>query len=153
MRWTTAVHELEQFVKVDPGVSSQLCSGLTLEPRNPKPGFAPRHVRGRRGVGLPVERVVFHALYAPSRPNFLPRVIDVMSRDFIGVVESFAVPTRLRWAWVVPSVVEFATGRVKSSVNAKLADVPLRTVLQERLGLPVFVDTRRAGAAPCSTCS
>jgi glucokinase len=40
----------------------------------------------------------------------------------------------------VPSVVEFATGRVRSSVNVKLADVPLRTVLQERLGLPVFVD-------------
>ena len=51
-----------------------------------------------------------------------------------------AVPTRLRSGVGVPSVVEFATGRVKSSVNVKLADVPLRTVLQERLGLPVFVD-------------
>jgi glucokinase len=40
----------------------------------------------------------------------------------------------------VPSVVEFATGRVKSTVNIEFADVPLRTVLQERLGLPVFVD-------------
>ncbi|MGH2980102.1 MAG: ROK family protein [Solirubrobacterales bacterium] len=40
----------------------------------------------------------------------------------------------------VPSVVEFTTGRVKSTVNIELADVPLRTVLQERLDLPVFVD-------------
>jgi len=40
----------------------------------------------------------------------------------------------------VPSVVEFATGRVKWSVNVKLADFPLRTVLEERLGLAVFVD-------------
>src|SRR5436309_12751189 len=50
----------------------------------------------------------------------------------------------------VPSVVEFATGRVKSSVNIKLKDVPLRHVLQERLGVPVFVDndaTVRALAA------
>jgi glucokinase len=40
----------------------------------------------------------------------------------------------------VPSVVEFATGRVKSSVNLSLADVPLKTILTDRLGLPVFVD-------------
>jgi glucokinase len=40
----------------------------------------------------------------------------------------------------VPSIVEFATGRVISSVNIPLADVPLRSVLGERLGVPVFVD-------------
>lgn len=40
----------------------------------------------------------------------------------------------------VPSVVEFATGRVKSSVNVELEDLPLRTMLEERLDLPVFVD-------------
>ena len=46
----------------------------------------------------------------------------------------------------VPSVVEFETGRVVSSANVPLADVPLRQVLGERLGVPVFVDndaTRR----------
>ena len=37
-------------------------------------------------------------------------------------------------------MVEFATGRVKWSVNVKLADIPLRAILEERLGLPVFVD-------------
>ncbi|MDP9399688.1 MAG: ROK family protein [Actinomycetota bacterium] len=40
----------------------------------------------------------------------------------------------------VPSVVDFATGAIRSSVNIPLADVPLREVLRERLGLPVFVD-------------
>jgi glucokinase len=40
----------------------------------------------------------------------------------------------------VPSVVEFRTGRVVSSVNIPLADVPLRHVLSERLGVPTFVD-------------
>jgi glucokinase len=40
----------------------------------------------------------------------------------------------------VPSVVEFATGRVRSSVNLHLADFDLRGVLERRLGLPVFVD-------------
>lgn len=40
----------------------------------------------------------------------------------------------------VPSVVELGTGRVKSSVNVKLADVPLKAVLEERLRMPVFVE-------------
>lgn len=47
----------------------------------------------------------------------------------------------------VPSVVEFATGRARSSVNVPLQDVPLRAVLSERLGLPVFVDNDATVAA------
>jgi len=47
----------------------------------------------------------------------------------------------------VPSVVEFATGRVVSSVNIPLRDVPLREVLGERLGVPVFVDNDATVAA------
>ena len=47
----------------------------------------------------------------------------------------------------VPSVVEFETGRVVSSVNVPLADVPLRHVLGERLGVPVFVDNDATVAA------
>jgi glucokinase len=40
----------------------------------------------------------------------------------------------------IPSAIEFATGTAKSGVNVPLAGVPLRHVLTERLGLPVFVD-------------
>ena len=40
----------------------------------------------------------------------------------------------------VPSQIEFATGTVLTSVNIPLAGVPLREVLGERLGLPVYVD-------------
>jgi glucokinase len=47
----------------------------------------------------------------------------------------------------VPSVVEFETGRVVSSVNIPLTDVPLRQVLGERLGVPVFVDNDATAAA------
>jgi glucokinase len=47
----------------------------------------------------------------------------------------------------VPSVVEFATGRVVSSVNIPLTDLPLRQLLQERLGVPVFVDNDATVAA------
>ena len=60
--------------------------------------------------------------------------------EIVQAVESVRSPDTAAVGVGVPSVVEFATGRVKSSVNVKLADVPLRMVLQERLGLPVFVD-------------
>jgi glucokinase len=47
----------------------------------------------------------------------------------------------------VPSVVEFASGRVRSSVNVPLEDVPLREVLEEALGMPAYVDNDATLAA------
>ena len=47
----------------------------------------------------------------------------------------------------VPSIVEFETGRVISSVNVPLADIPLREVLGERFGVPVYVDNDATVAA------
>jgi glucokinase len=46
-----------------------------------------------------------------------------------------------------PSVVDFETGRVVSSVNVPLADVAIRATLGERLGVPVFVDNDATVAA------
>jgi glucokinase len=47
----------------------------------------------------------------------------------------------------VPSVVDFETGRIRSSVNIPLRDVPLRELLTERVGLPVYVDNDGSCAA------
>src|ERR1700749_5105517 len=47
----------------------------------------------------------------------------------------------------VPSIVEFETGRIVSSVNVPLKDIPLRHVLSEQLGVPVFVDNDATVAA------
>ena len=47
----------------------------------------------------------------------------------------------------VPSVVDFAAGKVVSSANIPLADVPLRELLSDRLGVPVFVDNDATVAA------
>jgi len=47
----------------------------------------------------------------------------------------------------VPSIIEFSTGTVVSSVNVPLADVPLRAELGDRLGVPVFVDNDATAAA------
>jgi glucokinase len=47
----------------------------------------------------------------------------------------------------VPSAVDFATGTARYSVNVPLAGVPLRDVLRERLGVPVYVDNDATCAA------
>jgi glucokinase len=47
----------------------------------------------------------------------------------------------------VPSTVNFATGSIYFSVNIPLADVPLRRLLSEQVGVPVFVDNDAAVAA------
>jgi glucokinase len=47
----------------------------------------------------------------------------------------------------VPSVIDFATGTARHSVNVPLQDVPLRRLLTERLSLPVFVDNDATVAA------
>jgi glucokinase len=47
----------------------------------------------------------------------------------------------------IPSVIEFATGRVRSSVNVPLEDIPLRHELGRLLGAAVFVDNDATLAA------
>ena len=47
----------------------------------------------------------------------------------------------------VPSVVDFASGRIRSSANIPLEDVPLRELLSERCGLRVYVDNDASCAA------
>ena len=47
----------------------------------------------------------------------------------------------------VPSVVDFETGRIRSSVNIPLDDVPLRELLTKRFGVPVYVDNDASCAA------
>lgn len=47
----------------------------------------------------------------------------------------------------VPSVIDFDAGRIRTSVNVPLADLPLRSVLADRIGLPVFLDNDATVAA------
>ena len=47
----------------------------------------------------------------------------------------------------IPSVVDFATGTARASVNVPLQDVPLRRLLTDRLRTPVFVDNDATVAA------
>jgi glucokinase len=63
----------------------------------------------------------------------------------VGEVAAGEVPAAVGVG--IPSVVEFATGLVRSSTNIPLADVPLRKVLSEQLGTAAFVDNDATVAA------
>jgi glucokinase len=65
---------------------------------------------------------------------------DALIDQVVRLVEEVRSPGLDAVGIGVPSVVEWTAGRVVSSVNIPLADVPLRQVLGDRLGVPVFVD-------------
>jgi glucokinase len=72
---------------------------------------------------------------------------DALIDQLVDVLESARVDDLEAVGVGVPSIVEFETGRVVSSVNVPLTDVPLRQVLGDRLGVPVFVDNDATVAA------
>src|SRR3954454_13470038 len=47
----------------------------------------------------------------------------------------------------MPSIIEFATGRILASVNIPLQDIPLREHLGSRVGVPVYVENDAGCAA------
>ena len=72
---------------------------------------------------------------------------EAMVDEICAAVEGVSGAETVAVGVGVPSVIEFETGRARSSVNVPLRDVPLRDVLGERLGLPVFVDNDATLAA------
>src|SRR5919109_4927985 len=83
------------------------------------------------------------SMVKPTEASDADQLID----ELVASVEAVRSPSAVAVGVGVPSVVEFATGHVRSSVNVPLADVDLRPVLQGRLGLPVFVDNDATVAA------
>jgi glucokinase len=104
------------------------------------------------GVDLGGTKVAAAALVGRELGESLMRPTDCSAPDavvdqLVSVIEG-ARPVGLDAVGIgVPSVVDFETGRVVSSVNIPLADVRLREVLGERLGVPVFVDNDATVAA------
>lgn len=79
----------------------------------------------------------------PTKCSSGPELID----QLVQIVTTFRGEELDAVGIGVPSIVEFQTGQVVSSVNVPLAEVPLRQVLGERLGVPVFVDNDATVAA------
>lgn len=104
------------------------------------------------GVDLGGTKVAAAALSEGTLGQSLVWPTDVSATDAL-MDQLVSLVTRVRPEGLagvgvgVPSIVEFETGRVVSSVNIPLDDVPLRHVLSERLGVPVFVDNDATVAA------
>lgn len=82
---------------------------------------------------------VIHPTDLSSTAALIDQLADLIEECKPGQLDAVGVG--------IPSVVEFETGRAVSSVNIPLADVPLRKVLGDRLGVPVFVDNDATVAA------
>src|SRR3954462_15652055 len=85
---------------------------------------------------------------ALSDPQITPT--DLSSSDALVEQLVHAIQAQGRATAVgigVPSVIDFATGTARSSVNIPLQGVPLRHTLTERLGIPTFVDNDATVAA------
>ncbi|HEX2701867.1 MAG TPA: ROK family protein, partial [Solirubrobacteraceae bacterium] len=80
-------------------------------------------------------------------PTDLRGADEIISQIIDGVRNASRGETLAAVGIGIPSVVEFATGLVRSSVNIPLQDVPLRRVLEDSLGVPVFVDNDATVAA------
>ncbi|MFL5822118.1 MAG: ROK family protein [Solirubrobacteraceae bacterium] len=104
------------------------------------------------GVDLGGTKVAAAALSDGVLGDPVLRATDLTSREalldeLVALIDEIRPPDLQGVGVGVPSIVEFETGRVVSSVNVPLADVPLRHVLSDRLGLPVFVDNDATVAA------
>jgi glucokinase len=72
----------------------------------------------------------------PTRKASSEELVDQLG----DVIEEARTPATVGVGLGIPAAIEFATGTAKSGVNVPLRGVPLRNILSERLGLPVFVD-------------
>jgi len=80
----------------------------------------------------------------PTRLGSAEELID----QLVGVVGEAAAGQAFDAVGLgVPSIVRFETGEIAASTNIPLQGVPLRRVLGERLGVPVFVDNDATVAA------
>jgi glucokinase len=99
------------------------------------------------GTKIAVARLAGRELAgSPLAPTDL-RNADVLIDQLVSLVEKCRGDELDGVGIGVPSVVNFEKGLVVSSVNIPLVDVPLREVLGERLGVPVFVDNDATVAA------
>jgi glucokinase len=72
---------------------------------------------------------------------------DRLVEQLVTAICELRVPAARAAGIGVPSVVDFASGRIRSSANIPLANVPLRQLLSERTGLRVYVDNDASCAA------
>jgi glucokinase len=86
----------------------------------------------------------------PGEPHIVPTELssaDALIDQLVAAIEGVRGADTRAVGIGVPSVVDFHSGRIRYSVNIPLADVPLRDLLTERVGLPVYVENDASCAA------
>ena len=96
-------------------------------------------VGGTKVAVAAVEGVETHApVQHPTAVDSTVALLDGIEATVRRVIDQVGEPEAIGVG--VPSQVEYATGRVETSVNIPLTGVPLREELGGRFGVPVFVD-------------
>ncbi len=72
---------------------------------------------------------------------------DALVEQLAAAIEGSVTPETKGIGIGMPSVIEFATGKILASVNIPLHDIPLRQLLTERMGVPVYVENDAGCAA------
>lgn len=65
---------------------------------------------------------------------------EALLAEIVRAVEPLRTPDTVALGIGVPAAVDFASGEARSGVNVPLTGVPVRKLLGERLGIPVYVD-------------
>jgi glucokinase len=91
------------------------------------------------------EQNVLHRATARSLGLGRDEVLDALERELRAALE--ACPDAVAAGLGIPCTIDRERGVAVQAVNLDLADVPIRDLMTERLGLPVFVDNDANAAA------
>jgi glucokinase len=89
-------------------------------------------------VGAVHSAAARNRLEHPTRLGSTTELLDGLEATVNEVISVAGTPAAIGVG--VPSQIEYSTGTVETSVNIPLTGVPLRTELDRRFGVPVFVD-------------
>jgi len=72
---------------------------------------------------------------------------DALVAQLLGLIDDLREEHAVAVGVGLPSIIEFETGRIAHSVNIPLHDLPLRALLTEKAGIPVYIENDASCAA------
>ncbi len=72
---------------------------------------------------------------------------DALVAQLVELIDNLRAEHAVAVGVGLPSIIEFETGRIAHSVNIPLADLPLRELLTEKAGIPVYIENDASCAA------
>jgi glucokinase len=72
---------------------------------------------------------------------------DALVGQLVELIDNLRAEHAVAVGVGLPSIIDFKTGRIAHSVNIPLADLPLRELLTEKAGMPVYIENDASCAA------